>query len=135
MSFSGHSKRPYKTELRARSVTAATLTVLENADRLRCMAFRLRADAAQGILPSSYSMVGVKETEMQNVLDGTPAAISAALATPECKEVNHILKKFSISIERVETVGEFDLRIRAKAVPLSSRLQLKAALVRAGLLV
>jgi hypothetical protein len=30
MSFSGHSKRPYKAELRARSVTAARLVILES---------------------------------------------------------------------------------------------------------
>jgi hypothetical protein len=103
---------------------------------LRKMAWDLRKAAEAGVVPDVYmTMNGAKETEMQNVLDGTPAAIKAAMATPECKEVSHILKKYSISIEGVESVGAFDLRIRAKAVPLSSRLQLKSALVRAGILV
>jgi len=108
--------------------------IVGHVDRLKKMAWDLRAAAERGEVPSSYTMVGMKETDM-GTTDTTVKAISAAMASTEMKGVMHIIRKHSIVIEKVEDVGAFDLRIRARAIPLHERLAMKSALLRAGLLV
>jgi hypothetical protein len=106
------------------------------ADRLRAMAYRLRADAANGILPSSYIMTGNKEmTDTSS--EATLKAISAAMNTVECKATAHYFRKHGLTIEKIESVQEFDAKLRARQlpIPLHERLAMKSALLRAGLLV
>jgi hypothetical protein len=99
-------------------------------DRLRRMAYDLRADAAKGIIPDRYTMVGERD-----MVEVNPTAIQAAMASTEMKGVMHIIRKHSIVVEKVEDVSSFDLKIRARAIPLHERLAMKSAMLRAGLLV
>jgi hypothetical protein len=101
-----------------------------HADVLRAMAYRLRAEAAQGTIPSSYSMSGEKQMP-----EATPAVIAAALERPDVKQVQHLLRKYSIAIDKIESVIDFDIRLRAVAMPLHDRIVLKSTLMRSGLLV
>jgi hypothetical protein len=85
------------------------------------------------LVPETYTMQGAREmsepTEMQTL------AIKAALETPICRQVKHLLNKYAIVIDRVEAVGSFDARVRDRAMPLSDRITIKASLLRAGILV
>jgi hypothetical protein len=107
---------------------------------LRCMAGSMRASAARGEIPSAYTstMIGAKETDMPaDTDDKTLKAIQAAMNSVECKATAHYFRKHGLTIEKIETVGEFDARLRARAlpIPLHERLAMKSALLRAGLLV
>ena len=101
-----------------------------HADVLRGMAYRLRAEAAAGIVPSTFKMQGVTE-----VTAASPEVIKAALERPDVKSVSHLLRRYAIEITKVESVVDFDLKLRAQACPLSDRLILKSSLMRAGLVV
>jgi hypothetical protein len=103
--------------------------VTGHADRLRRMAFDLRADAARGVIPSRYEMVGERE-----MVETYPKAIAAALERPEVKQVSHLLRKYSLEITSIDSVAAFDLKLRAAAMPLSDRIVLKSSLLRAGLI-
>jgi hypothetical protein len=120
-------------EAAANAMEAAVIgamPVVGHADRLRRMAFDLRADAAKGIIPSRYEMQGVIE-----VSAASPEVIKAALDRPDVKSVSHLLRRYGIEITKVESVVDFDLKLRAQACPLSDRLILKSSLMRAGLVV
>jgi hypothetical protein len=106
------------------------MPVVGHADRLRRMAFDLRADAAKGIIPSRYEMQGVTE-----VSAASPEVIKAALERREVKQVAHLLRKHSIEITAVQSIVDFDSKLRAAACPLQDRLLLKSTLLHAGLLV
>jgi hypothetical protein len=56
--------------------------------------------------------------------------------TPECRTIAHIVRKHGLVIDRIESVGEFDMKLRARAlpIPLHERLAMKSAMLRAGLL-
>jgi hypothetical protein len=108
--------------------------VTGHADYLRAMAYSLRSQAAKGILPSSTTtMNGVQD--MPNVTDTAPPSIKAAMETSDFRAVSHLVRKYSLDIDRIQTIAEFDLKLRAKALPPVDRIALKSALTRAGLLV
>jgi hypothetical protein len=96
---------------------------------LRCMAWHLRKSADAGVLPDTYSMVGERE-----MVEANPTAIKAALETPAVRQVQHLLRKYSLTIDKIETVADFDIKLRAQAAPLHDRIVLKSTLMRAGLL-
>jgi hypothetical protein len=117
----------------AESMSAAGIglvPVVGHVDRLKKMAWDLRAAAERGELPSSYTMVGAKE-----MVEATPAVIAAALERPDVRSVSHLLRRYGIEITKVESVIDFDIKLRAQACPLSDRLVLKSSLMRAGLVV
>jgi hypothetical protein len=97
---------------------------------LRAMAWSLRKSAEAGIVPDSYRMSGEKQ-----MVEATPAVIQAALERREVKQVAHLLRKHSIVIDKVESIVDFDIKLRAAACPLQDRLLLKSTLLHAGLLV
>jgi hypothetical protein len=103
--------------------------VVGHVDRLKRMAYDLRAEAAKGIIPDRYTMVGERE-----MVETNTTAIKAALDRPDMKAVAHLLRRYAIEITKVETLADFDLKLRAQACPLSDRLVLKSSLMRAGLL-
>ena len=104
--------------------------VVGHADRLRRMAFDLRADAARGVIPSRYEMVGERE-----MVEANPTAIKAALDRPDVKQVAHLLRRHAIVIDKIESIVDFDIKLRASACPLHDRIVLKSTLMRAGLLI
>jgi hypothetical protein len=106
------------------------MPVVGHADRLRRMAYDLRASAAAGIIPDRYTMVGERD-----MVETNPKAIAAAMDRPDMKAVAHLLRRYAIEITKVESVVDFDLKLRAAATPLSDRLILKSTLMRSGLLV
>jgi hypothetical protein len=79
-----------------------------HADVLRAMAYRLRAEAAAGIVPSTFKLQGVTE-----VSAASPEVIRAALERREVKQVAHLLRKHSIVIDKVESIVDFDIRVSA----------------------
>jgi hypothetical protein len=110
------------------SVGIGCAPVVGHADRLRKMAFDMRAEAAAGVVPSSYKLTGARE-----MVEATPAVIAAALERPDVKQVQHLLRRYGIEITKVDTVEAFDIKLRAQAMPLSDRIVLKSSLLRAGL--
>jgi hypothetical protein len=103
--------------------------VTGHVDRLKRMAYDLRADAAKGIIPDRYTMVGERD-----MVETNPTAIKAALERREVKQGAHLLRRYGIEIDKVDTVEAFDIKLRAQACPLSDRLILKSTLMRAGLI-
>jgi hypothetical protein len=97
---------------------------------LRAMAWSLRKSAEAGVVPDTYRMSGEKQ-----MVEATPAVIQAALERREVKQVAHLLRKHSIVIDKVESIIDFDIKLRAAACPLQDRLLLKSTLLHAGLLV
>jgi hypothetical protein len=97
---------------------------------LRAMAWSLRKSAEAGIVPDTYRMSGEKQ-----MVEVNPTAIAAAMSSTEMRGVASILRKHSIVVEKVEDVSSFDLKIRARAIPLHERLAMKSAMLRCGLLV
>jgi hypothetical protein len=57
------------------------------------------------------------------------------METSDFRAVKHLIHKHSIDIDKIYTLAEFDLKLRAKALPPVDRIALKSALARAGLLV
>jgi hypothetical protein len=104
--------------------------VVGHVDRLKRMAYDLRASAAAGIIPDRYTMVGERD-----MVAASPEVIRAALERPDVRSVSHLLRKYAIEITAVQSVNDFDLKLRAQACPLSDRLVLKSSLMRAGLVV
>jgi hypothetical protein len=110
--------------------------VVGHVDRLKKMVYDMRASAARGEIPSSYTMQGVKDVTDTPSTEATLKAITAAMNTVECKATAHYFRKHGLAIDRIETVQEFDAKLRARQlpIPLHERLAMKSAMLRAGLL-
>jgi hypothetical protein len=67
--------------------------------------------------------------------DSTTFDIQAALASPELRQFKSLMSRADINPVGKMTVADVDRRLTAAEVPLGSRLALKIALVRAGILV
>ncbi len=73
--------------------------------------------------------------QIHAVANGIPTEIKAALATTHMRGVEHLIRAAKINIERKMTVHELDEKLKASALSPQSRIALKGAMSRAGLLV
>jgi hypothetical protein len=67
--------------------------------------------------------------------DKIPLEIRAALATTDMRGVEHLIRAAKINIDRKMTVHEVDAKLKDTTLSPQSRIALKGALGRAGLMV
>jgi hypothetical protein len=73
--------------------------------------------------------------KIQAVINQDVLAIRAALETPEMRGMLPLLRASQIEIERRMTVAELDAKLKGSSLSTQSRIALKGAMTRAGLLV